>query len=460
MARRSLPKSPDKPRHAFLICRGMIGWGILFVAALIFTQALRAPASAIFFVFILLLVFMLLYLLTARAALKVYLVADTMTAEKNVPFSYEFRIINDGPLPYPFADAYVSLPQENRVRCAERPLRMALSPLSTYRLHNRVTFSYRGTYEIGVGCIYVYDFFRIFGLRVDFDLYDTVYVTPRRLTADESDAAAASDAAASIRRSQNSYDRLEVSDVRAYRQGDTLKSIHWKLTARSDEPIVREYNAGQTQTVYIYCDLAARFPSEAPPVPKPKKKKRKAGKGAEGSAAPKEPPVPKDPFALASADDYEDMNEFAADGVVELTVASVLRELHRGNRVVLLWYDDRTEQGAFAETLETPEDFELIWKVFATAPLCAASNAVTRLSSIVREVQSVKQIFVTAYLDSDMLAALCALPGSGDAQESAELLFYNPKKRYAYPKTRRRYLDMCAARLAESGVLYTESDEI
>lgn len=462
MAKRSIPKPPAKPRRAFLVCRGMIGWCILFAAALIFTQALRATASVLFFVFILLLpMCMLLYLLTARAALKVYLVANSTVTEKNVPFGYEVRIINDGPLPYPFADAYVSLPQENRVRCAERPLRMALSPLATYRLRDRVTFSYRGTYEIGISCIYVYDFFRLFGLRVDFNLYDTVYVTPRRLSATESETSAASDAAASIRRSQNSYDRLEVSDVRQYRLGDTLKSIHWKLTARSDEPIVREYNAGQTQTAYIYCDLAARFPTEPPlEPPAPKLRKRKAGKNTEEDEAAEESAAPKDPFALKTATDYEDMNEFAADGVVEMTVAAVLRELHRGNRVVLLWHDDRTERGFYAESLSTPEDFELIWKTFTTAPLCAPTDFVTRLSSVFREVQSVKQIFVTAYLDSVVLAELCAVPGVGDVQGSAELLFYNPKKRYAYPEERRRYLDMCAARLFEAGMFYTESDAL
>ncbi|MBQ3126489.1 MAG: DUF58 domain-containing protein [Clostridia bacterium] len=458
MARRALPRPAGKPSHALLAGRGLIGWVFLFAAALVFTQALRGPASAIFFTFVLMLpLFMLLYLLTARAALKVYLVADDMTTEKNVPFNYEFRIINEGPLPYPFADAYVRLPQENRVRCAERAMRMALSPLSTYHLHNRVFFAYRGTYEIGVSCIYVYDFFRLFGLRVDFDLYDTVYVTPRRLTTPDSEAAAASDAVESLQRSRSSYDRLEVSDVREYQLGDTLKSIHWKLTARADEPIVREYNAGQTQTVYIYCDLAAKFPSEAPPEePKPKKKRKKK---AEAEAAEADDPLKRDPFALSCAADYEDMNEFAADGVVELAVAAVLRELRRGNRVVLLWYDDRAKQGAFAETLDSPEDFETIWKVFATAPLCAANDAVTRLPSILSEIQSAKQIFVTAHLDSNALADFCALPGVGDAQGSVELVFYNPQKRYANTEARRSFLDMCAARLAEAGVLYNESDE-
>lgn len=454
MARRALSAPPGKPRHAFVVCRGLPVWIALLAAALIFTQALRAPASAIFFGFVLALPgCMVLYLLTARAALKVYLEADDMTTAKNAPFQYEFRILNEGPLPYPFAEAYVSLPQDNRVRCAERPLRMALAPLSACPLRNRVTFRYRGTYEIGVSCIYVYDFFHLFGLRVDFDLYDTVYVTPRRLTAADSEAGASSDAAESNRRSRDSYDRLEVSDVREYRLGDTLKSIHWKLSARTDEPVVREYHTGETRTVYIYCDLAARFPMEPPE--KPKSAKPAKGRRKKGADAP---PAPPDPFALAADEDYEDMNEFAADGVVELAVAAVLHELEQGSRVVLLWYDDRAKQGAFVETLDGPEDFELIWKVFATAPLCAPTDAVTRLPSILSEIGSAKQIFVTAYLDPDALADFCALPGLADASASgsAELLFYNPKSRYAHPEARRQYLEQCEARLAESGILYRE----
>ena len=175
MANRPYPQPRAKPRRAFIVCRGLGGWGVAAAAALVFTQALRSPASTMIFTFVLTLpVFMALYLLAARAALKIYLVADDTTIEKNLPFNYEIRIINESPLPYPFADAYVSLPQENHVRCTERALRMAISPLSTYRLQNRVTFAYRGTYAIGVSCVYVYDFFRLFGIRVDFDLYETV----------------------------------------------------------------------------------------------------------------------------------------------------------------------------------------------------------------------------------------------------------------------------------------------
>lgn len=420
-----------KPRRAFVVCRGVILWIALVAAALVFTQLLRSPASAILFVFLLLIPpAMLLYLLIARGALKLYRIADDMTVEKNLPFDYAFRLVNTSPLPYPFVDAYVRLPLKNGVRCAERVMRAPLVPLGSTPVYGRVAFPYRGTYEIGVDCIYVYDLFRLFGMRITYDLYAIAYVTPRRRNAEGSDADLADDAAESDRRRINSHDRLEISGVREYRSGDSLKSIHWKLSSRTDEPVVREYNAGRTRTTYIYCDLAAHFPLLPPAAP------------SDG------------PFALAAPEYHEDMNELAADGVVELAIAAVLRELNLGNHVVLAWYDRRSPNGTFVEHLDSPAAFDRIWNRFASSPLCSPEYAVTRLAALRTETVPAKQIFVTAYLSSEMLSSLTNSPA-----DTTELLFYNPSARYADPRVRRAFLDQCAEQLAGAGVGYVECTE-
>ena len=92
------------------------------------------------------------------------------------------------------------------------------------------------------------------------------------------------------------------------------------------------------------------------------------------------------------------------------------------------------------------------------APLAPADDIVTRLSAMLRETQSARQIFVTASLDPRMVDAFCALPGLGidAAVGSVEVLLYNPIERYANPIERRRYLDLCAARLAEQGIRFRE----
>ena len=145
----------------------------------------------------------------------------------------------------PFVEATVSIPQSNSVRCTERTLRVSMAPLTGYHVKNTVAFRFRGTYDIGVRCFYVYDFFRIFRARVDVDSFTTVYVLPRRLTQEDTEAHSISDDTVRTVRSPLVVDKLEVSDIRDYRNGDSLKSIHWKLSSKSESFIVKDYNTGK-----------------------------------------------------------------------------------------------------------------------------------------------------------------------------------------------------------------------
>lgn len=50
-------------------------------------------------------------------------------------------------------------------------------------------------------------------------------------------------------------DVTEISNVREYNQGDTLQSIHWKLTARKNEYMVKEYAMPLSSNVRLFVDI-------------------------------------------------------------------------------------------------------------------------------------------------------------------------------------------------------------
>lgn len=470
---------------------------VILGAALIFTQALNNPFSHILFVFLLfLLPVLFLYMLTAKISLSVYMMSDAATVEKNQPFNYHFRVNNTSIFAYPFVEAQMWLPQHNSVRCSMRTVRLSMSPFASYDVDNTVQFRFRGTYEIGVKCFYVYDFLRLMRVRVDVENYNQVYVLPRRLNLDEAAAQAISDSVARTVRSPISYDRLEVSDIRDYRMGDALKSIHWKLSSKSEEMIVKEYNTGTANITNVYCDLARTFPDAPPAAVTPEeqtKKQTKAQKKAEklayktaianakdkgiklgkeqltklreeihNSAEEKRAAmaVPAETNENLLADDafYEDMNEYLADGVVELTVATLLEEFRNGKIVNLMWFDKRSEAGAYCMTLHGKEDFELIFREFATAPLCPPENSVARLCAMASETQSTKQIFVTGAVDRASISALCSIPGmiEGASFGSSQVMLYNPEERFANRALRMRYIESCRAQLAENGLVLVE----
>ena len=256
---------PKESRFALSLTRGFWLWVALWIGALIFTQALLSSASNIFFSFVCALpIVSLVYLLIARATIKLLVPERRIDTEKNTPLVYEMQLTNESILPYPFVDAVMRLPTERGVRTIDRCVRISMPPNTLYSMKNTVCFPFRGTYQIGVRCIYVYDVFRIFRMRIDVNSYGDVCVLPRRLSIFGSYNDATADSSTRSKRAPSSPERLEVSDVREYRQGDTLKSVHWKLSSKSEELIVRDYNAGVSSVSYVFCDMSAHFPNFAP----------------------------------------------------------------------------------------------------------------------------------------------------------------------------------------------------
>jgi hypothetical protein len=154
---------------------------------------------------------------------------------------------------------------------------------------------------------------------------------------------------------------------------------------------------------------------------------------------------------------YEDMNEYLADGVVELTIASVLAELRKGHEVLLLWFDRRSDTGVFAYPLRGADQFENIYHLFATAPLSTPDKKVTSLTAMLSDIQSAKQMFVVSTMDTPMVTDLCNLPGVSDAGSfgSTEVVLYNPEERFRYPRERAIYLEGCREQLAAGGLSLT-----
>lgn len=50
-------------------------------------------------------------------------------------------------------------------------------------------------------------------------------------------------------------DVSEISDIREYAPGDSMQSIHWKLSARRDEMLVKEYSMPYSTKMFVYIDL-------------------------------------------------------------------------------------------------------------------------------------------------------------------------------------------------------------
>ncbi len=559
------------------ILGGSYIYAVLLVISFFATQAMRHPISAVLFWFLLLLP--VVSIVTARigcSAIQVYVSSEAAKVEKDQKVGYEIRIINNAPFPYPFVETYITQPRDDGVRCLKRKMYLSLSPFGGYIINKEISFRYRGLYEIGVSDFYISDMLRLVRMRVVVDNYSNVLVFPRMLDVSSEDHHAYTEMP-SVHAPTATVEMAEAANIREYRWGDSQKTIHWKLSSKTEELQVKDFSINRDRNVYIFADLAAATP--CPEIKKrdsiqqmkkslklkekkkirlrdvaavtaidkaeklklsinnifkkkPKKEKRRKIVGDESTMETIEAIdrlISDTAFASAKRrkefkqkqkneknaerierksqimehiaaeeaaekavidklyesineltgednnirlddavlswggkvlDEYEDdMAEFCADGIVEIALSAVKRELSKGNKCTLVWYDSREDRGFSYFNIASPIELEAAFNRFASASTVECEKKITDLIRIVSESMNVTIKFVTSNIDPVSLSEYCAVPsmfGGAGAGCTCEVMLFNPEARYINACARREYGATCKERLIGCGIYTTE----
>lgn len=453
--RKADKKIRPKEYRTFSVTRNFFFYLCFLVFAFIFTQALRSTLSSELFIFTLLLPWvMVLYVLTGLINLRDSNEIETETTQKETPVGYEILLSNDGFLPYPYVEADVRYPSADGVRCNCRRVGFSLAPFGVYRIEDKAVFHYRGSYEIGVQDIYVYDLLKFFRIRLRQENLRPVFVMPRRLPLLLEGQGSASEINTTEVRNLRGADRTELTEIKEYQIGDGLRDIHWKLSSKTQDLMVKHYGMNACRSVYYLPDLGEGYT---------------------------------DPLQLGL---YEpDINLYCADAVTEMTIGLVLAALRADNNIcTLLWYDRRAEavtalpyegkkrplsgdsssdglssedippMSYAAEVMYNETDFERVYPFFATAGLHDASLRPATLCRFITETDSVSYFIVTSRLDAGILHVLQEniRDYSGAVLNGGiELYYFNPAKKIRDPDTRRAHDDsdeQIIAQLRASGI--------
>ena len=154
----------------------------------------------------------------------------------------------------PVAAMYLTLalPEESSTvdELALRP-----RPMGATTIKYMLKCPHRGIYPVGVDTLWVTDVFGLFTLRrvvADRSIILTVQPNVDEIAA--LDLAAGENGPESMM--HNTDDMASPSSVRAYVEGDSLKKVHWKLTMRKRELIVRQYEEAVRPDTLIMMDCA------------------------------------------------------------------------------------------------------------------------------------------------------------------------------------------------------------
>jgi uncharacterized protein (DUF58 family) len=168
------------------------------------------------------------------------------------------EIHNDYLFPFPLVVLSYDLP-ENWLSSTSLTDAVSVLPRSRYELTRRVRCRYRGRYPVGLRSARFTDLFGLYAFTIRFDRLSyhrplTLLVRPRIVPLSRLPLPVRESEGQVRTRMRVSDDMTQMAEPRKYRAGDPLKKVHWKLTARNREIIVKDYEQSSRPQITLYLD--------------------------------------------------------------------------------------------------------------------------------------------------------------------------------------------------------------
>ena len=236
--------------------RNRVIYIILAVVCIAFSMLYTSKVTAI------LMVIVLLYPAVAAALTAIHLRflsaefdEKRITAEKNTPFEYYINIKNDSVFPCAPMEMVCVLPDVDSGMFIEKRVYVSLSPFGQARLSVEGKHLYRGCYPCSINSLAAVDPLRI--IRISKKTKDecTMVFQPRRINLDDLVSASVGEQSFS-RPNPITAEKEDFSHVREYRVGDIMQMIHWKLTAKQDDLMIKQFDSINDRRAIVLCDMS------------------------------------------------------------------------------------------------------------------------------------------------------------------------------------------------------------
>ncbi len=344
-------------------------YAVIYVAAAVFALAYESKLSFFLFIGIAALPIVTLILLILSALLlKLEVTPETLYVGKMQDFVINIKVTNRFIIPATpmmitgtFHDSGGNVISGRRLVLNSNALRK-----SDYAFGGSIR--YRGEYFLGVECAEIYDLLRIFRIKLKKIPMCNVIVTPRRIILDETNALCADDYDSSIT-NVSFIDSSSFVSVRKYADGDLMKHVHWKLSAKHEELMVKEMEQNLGSSAIIITDIHA-----------------------------------------VSEIDEENMR--AADAAAEAALAITRRIISDGRSAVNIY---RThDNSSDILVAEKPEDYEQLLAVFAVLPVTeTGKGAESLVTKAVDRVSGSEPVFIiTPEIDEKAFSYIISMIGS------------------------------------------------
>lgn len=171
-----------------------------------------------------------------------------------VDMDYSVEIYNSSMFPIPYMEIDTSLPEKltgEPERCNVR----SLAPGGKTRLVRGFTCRHKGVYDLGLVDVTYSDPFSIFTWKKQFSNDISLTVYPRVHPIENIDIPANQLFGTISKKNSAFEDFTSVKDIRKYQYGDSLKKIHWKVSAHKGELYLKNLDMNASTHMHLFLDL-------------------------------------------------------------------------------------------------------------------------------------------------------------------------------------------------------------
>lgn len=178
---------------------------------------------------------------------------DNVIVPKNTSFDLSMRVSNRFIFPVVPMEVLCTLPDGDVGLFAEKRLFVSLPQFGSSEIPVRCKHRFRGSYRCEIKRLYVVDPLRIIRVSKKCERSMMIMFLPRKLTLEDIIFRSAVEQSYS-QKNLTSTDKEDFSHVREYRDGDIFQMVHWKLTAKQDELMIKQYDSINDLRAVVLCD--------------------------------------------------------------------------------------------------------------------------------------------------------------------------------------------------------------
>ncbi len=304
----------------------------------------------------------LVLMVLSGALLKLEVAPDAGYVGKLQDFGIKVKVVNRFAIPVSPMMIIGTFHDRSGSVIEGRRLVMSIAPLRKCEYVFDGCIRCRGEYILGIEHAEIFDLLRIFRFRLRKTPMCRVVVMPRRIMLDEAAALCTDDYDSSITKI-SFMESGSFASVRQYKDGDLMKHVHWKLSAKHDELMVRQSEQNLGSSAVIITDLH-------------------------------------------SVSEIEEEDLRAADAAVETALALTRKIIADGRTAVNIYRtgDARPDVMSAAK----PDDYEHLLAAYSVIPVTEAGAGAEALAQNAGEyLTGSEPVFViTTELDGDNLASI------------------------------------------------------